>query len=91
MHVKLPSMQKLNYISEPEVTNGPYDPIQISAKYHDKVTNRSYDGKIIILSDLGNIGYCRALSSNFGKGPWPKLGKNDRLDVKLGKNYQQKT
>ena len=67
--------KKFNYISEPEVTNGPYDPIQISAKYHDKVTNRSYDGKIIISSDLGNIGYCRALSSNLGKMPLAKIGK----------------
>lgn len=28
---------------KPAVTNGPYDPIKISTKYHDKVTNRSFD------------------------------------------------
>ena len=28
----------------------------------------------------------RAFSSNFGKGPWPKLGKNDRLNSEIGKN-----
>ena len=22
----------------------------------------------------------------FGKGPWPKLGKNDRLNIKIGRN-----
>ena len=21
-----------------------------------------------------------------GKGPWPKLGKNDQLNIKIGKN-----
>lgn len=28
---------------KPEVTNGPYDPIKISARFHDKVMNKSYD------------------------------------------------
>ena len=29
----------------------------------------------------------RAFSSNFfGKGSWPKLGKNDRLNMKIGRN-----
>ena len=36
----------LFFLTEPEVVNGPYDPIKISAKYHEKITvNRSYDGK----------------------------------------------
>ena len=25
-----------------------------------------------------------------GKGPWPKLGKNDGLKVKIGRNYGNK-
>ncbi|XP_052218648.1 uncharacterized protein LOC127836200 [Dreissena polymorpha] len=28
---------------KPEVDNGPYDPIKISAKFHEKVTGKSYD------------------------------------------------
>ena len=33
-------------ISEPEVDNGPYDPIKVSANYHNKITQgQSYEGK----------------------------------------------
>lgn len=44
------TVQSLSYSfmvsAEPEVENGPYDPIKISAKYHDKIaTGSSYDGK----------------------------------------------
>ena len=28
----------------------------------------------------------RAFFSNFGKGPWPKLGKDDRLNMKIERN-----
>ena len=29
----------------------------------------------------------RAFSSNFGKRPLAKIGKNDRLDIKIGRNF----
>ena len=35
--------------------------------------------------------HTRALSNNFGKSPWPKLGKNDQLNVKIGKKNWHKT
>ena len=37
---------------------------------------------------LGAAGLYPAI---LGKDPWPKLGKNDRLIVKIGKNYRHKT
>ena len=34
---------------------------------------------------------CRALISNFAKGPLAKIGKNYRLNVEIGKKYRHKT
>ena len=37
------------------------------------------------------VAYAGLYLAIFGKGPWPKLGKNYRLNVKIGKNYRHKT
>ena len=33
----------------------------------------------------------RAFAAILGKGPWPKLGKNDRLNIKIGRNKRHRT
>ena len=33
----------------------------------------------------------RAFSAILGKGPWPKVGENDRLNIEIGRKKRQRT
>ena len=35
------------------------------------------------LENCGYVSISRLFPANLGKGPWPKLGKNDQLNIKI--------
>ena len=46
---------------------------------------------MLLKGEVGGPALSGPFPAIFGKGPWPKLGKNNRLNIKFGRNKRHRT